>query len=70
MLRLAAEQGDAQSEHNLAGLYTQGLGVAQECERSSELDAQVRGTGTAAGQVGMGVLYENGDGVPEDPSKP
>jgi TPR repeat protein len=23
--------------------------------------------GLAAGQVGMGVLYENGDGVPEDP---
>ncbi len=26
-LRLAAEQGDAESEHNLAALYTQGLGV-------------------------------------------
>ncbi len=64
-LRMAAEQGDAESEHNLAVLYTEGERRAAKFEGSGQLDAQSRRSQSlAAGQQGLGVLYENGDGVP------
>jgi uncharacterized protein len=66
-LRLAAEQGDAQSEHNLAVLYTQGEGVPRNVKEAANWMRKSAEQNLAAGEQGLGVLYENGDGVREDP---
>jgi len=65
--RKNAEQGDAQSQHNLAVLYIQGLGVPKNKKEAAGWMRKSAEQGLAAGQVGMGALYENGDGVPPDP---
>src|SRR5258708_11438254 len=65
-LRLSAEQGDAQSQYNLAVLYTQGLGVPRNLKEAANWMQKSAGQKLAAGELGLGVLYENGQGVPQD----
>jgi TPR repeat protein len=81
-LKKAADQDNPVAERFLAEMYFKGRGVpADNAEAARWLrmaaeqgDAQSQHNlavlyiqGLAAGQVGMGALYENGDGVPPDP---
>jgi len=63
---MAAEQGDAESEHNLAVLYTQGEGVPRNLKEAANWMRKAAEQNLAAGEQGLGVLYEDGDGLPED----
>ena len=63
---MSAEQGDAQSQYNLAVLYTQGLGVPRNLKQAANWMQKSADQNLAAGELGLGVLYENGQGVPQD----
>jgi hypothetical protein len=46
--------------------YAQGLGVSQDRKAAAELYRKAAEQGFAAGQLNLGALYQNGDGVPQD----
>lgn len=68
--RKAAEQGNADAQYILGGMYRDGIGVRKDqaeagrwyrrASRACRMDAE---SGNAAAQCVLGVMYENGLGV-------
>jgi len=64
--RKAAEQGDAQSQHNLGVMYAIGQGVPEDDAEAVKWFRKAAEQGCAEAQHKLGVMYANGKGVPED----
>jgi S1-C subfamily serine protease len=63
---MAAEAGHAAAQENLAGLYYQGQGVAQDRAAALKWFLLAAQAGEAPAQRMVGVFYQNGYGVPQD----
>ena len=62
--RLAATQGNAAGQYNLAHLYYAGRGVGQSFREAAEWFRRSAVQGDAQAQHNLGVMYEHGQGVP------
>ena len=65
-LRRDAEQGDAEAQYTLGGLYDAGHGVVQDYVEAREWWLKAAQHGYAKAQVNLGFLYANGQGVAQD----
>ncbi len=65
-LRLLAEQGDADAQFNLGGMYAEGRGVPQDYARAVKWSRKAAEQGVAEAQYNLGVRYGKGQGVPQD----
>jgi len=65
-LRVRAEAGDAEAQHNLGVRYANGQGVPQDDAEAARWYRLAADQGLALAQVNLGVRYENGRGVPQD----
>jgi localization factor PodJL len=65
-LRIAAAQGDANAQHEVAVRYFEGRGVPQDARAAADWFARAAGQGLAAAQFRLGGLYEKGLGVEKD----
>jgi uncharacterized protein len=61
--QLAADQGDALAQNNLASLYEHGLGVPTNFTRAAELYRKSADQGFAKAQTSLGRMYDLGLGV-------
>jgi TPR repeat protein len=61
--RLAASQGHASAQYNLAEMYQNGDGVVQDNEIAAEWFRQSADQGDSDAQLCLGKLYEDGEGV-------
>ncbi len=64
--KIAAEQGHARSQHNLALMYESGQGVPRNTAQAAKWYRMAAEQGHAGSQNNLGALYESGDGVPQD----
>jgi hypothetical protein len=64
--RIAAEQGHAKAQHNLALMYESGLGVRKDCSEAAKWYRLAADQGLASSQNNFGGLLEAGDGVEQD----
>ncbi|MGH7180653.1 MAG: tetratricopeptide repeat protein [Nitrospiraceae bacterium] len=65
--RPLAEQGQAEAQFILGGLYANGLGVLQNDQEAVKWYHKAAGQGHALAQVLIGTFYANGEGgVPQD----
>lgn len=64
--KIAAEQGHARSQHNLALMYETGQGVPRDYAEAARRYRMAADQGHAGSQNNLGTLYESGDGVPQD----
>ena len=64
--RIAAEQGDAEAQHNLALMYYNGKGVPRDYKQAETWFRLAAEQGNASAQSNLGVMYANGEGVPRD----
>jgi TPR repeat protein len=64
--RLAAEQGDAESQSALGSAYALGEGVPQDYKEGVRWLTLAAQQGAPHAQVALAVLYEQGEGVPQD----
>jgi hypothetical protein len=62
--KIAAEQGSARAQHNLALMYENGEGVPRNLTEAARLYQMAADQGNAGSQNNLGALYESGDGVP------
>jgi len=62
----AAKAGHADSQFNVALMYEQGIGVAQDEKEAVVWYGKSAAQGNAAAQYNLGVLYENGRGTEVD----
>ena len=62
----AAEQGDAEAQFNLGGLYADGDGVPQDDKQAVDWYRKAAEQGYADAQNNLGVMYAKGRGVPQD----
>lgn len=67
--RASAEDGDADSQFNVALMYEQGIGVAKDEKEAVVWYRKSALQGNAAAQFNLGVLYENGRGTKVDFAK-
>ncbi len=65
-LRLLAEQGDADAQFNLGGMYAEGRGVPQDYARAVKWSRKAAEQGVAEAQFNLGKMYYIGQGVPQD----
>jgi TPR repeat protein len=63
---LAADQGDADAQHNLALMYYNGQGVVQDYKKATHWYTQAAEQGLAEAQNNLGLMYANGRGVVQD----
>jgi TPR repeat protein len=61
--QLAASQGVRDAQYNLAGMYTDGLGVPVDLRRAAELLDASAHQNYAPAQESLGICYEFGEGV-------
>jgi len=61
-----AKEGDARAEAYLASIYHYGLGVAASYSRAFYWYRAAALQGNTDGQIGLAILYFNGQGVPKD----
>lgn len=61
-----AKKGDAEAQTALAGLYLQGLGVAQSDAKAAEWYRRAAEQGEAVAQMNLGDMYATARGVPRD----
>ena len=61
--RKAADQGDAQAQHNLGFMYHDGRGVAQDYTQARFWYRKAADQGHALAQGNLGLMYEWGEGV-------
>ena len=61
-----ARRGDAEAEAALAGLYLQGLGVAESAAQAAAWYRRAAKRGLMAAQMNLGDLYAAGRGVKRD----
>jgi hypothetical protein len=64
--RKAAEQGHAEAQNNLALLYTDGKGVAQDYKKALKWYRMAAEQGYARAQTNLGRLYSKGYGLLSD----
>jgi len=64
--RKAAEQGDANAQCNLGGMYKNGRGVKQDHAEAVRWYLKAAEQGQAGAQCNLGGMYENGQGVRQD----
>jgi TPR repeat protein len=64
--RLAANQGDANAQHNLGNAYESGHGVPQNHAEAVAWFRKAAGQGHPMAQANLGVMYEHGSGVTQD----
>lgn len=64
--RLAAEQGDADAQLVLGGMYAEGQGVAQDYAEAARWYHRAAEQDYVLAQYSFGVMYANGQGVPQD----
>ena len=64
--RIAAEQGHAKAQHNLALMYENGQGMSQNYAEAAKWYHMAAEQGLASSQNNLGSMYENGDGVTQD----
>ena len=64
--RMAAEQGDVDSQNRLAGLYLAGDGVQQDYAEAARWYRKAADQGDTDAQNELGSLYGNGHGVEKD----
>ena len=64
--REAAEQGDAEAQHNLGGCYYLGKGVPQDDTEAVKWFSKAAEQGDAEAQFTLGVCYGLGKGVLRD----
>ena len=64
--RLAADQGDATSQHNLGALYFSGTGVPQNRGEAAKWYRLAAKQGYVDSQFNLGVMYDLGHGVAQD----
>jgi TPR repeat protein len=67
--RQAAEQGDANSQYDLAMMYYRGQGVAQDYKQAFKWFAKAAEQGLAEAQNNLGLMYSEGKGVTRDYQK-
>ena len=65
-LRLAAEQGDAEAQHNLGFMSVTGEGVPQDYQEAARWYRLAAEQGHAGAQGALGAMYMNGQGVQQD----
>lgn len=65
-LRLAADNGLAEAQFNLGGMYTNGDGVIQDDAEAVRWYRRAATQGYAAAQNGLGLMYSTGRGVPQN----
>lgn len=68
-LRLAAANGDASAEFQVASRFADGKGVSQNFEEAIKWYTRSAGRGFALAQYRLGTLYERGLGVEKDPHR-
>ncbi|HJT90131.1 MAG TPA: metallophosphoesterase [Bryobacteraceae bacterium] len=61
-----ADQGDANTQFNVALLYARGLGVPKDPARAAEYYRKAAEQGVAAAQYNLGVMCANGDSIPRN----
>ena len=64
--RILAEQGDAESQAALAGMYLAGAGMAQDYVKAAAWYRRAAEQGYATAQLNLGDLYSTGRGVMRD----
>lgn len=64
--RPLAEQGDAEAQFRLAGMYVFGSGVAQDSAAAVSWYRMAAEQGKASAQINLGLRYTRGLGVPKD----
>jgi len=64
--KIAAEQGDARAQHNLASMYENGEGVPRDVAEAAKWYRMAADQGHAGSQNNLATLYESGEGVPQD----
>ncbi len=64
--RMLAEQGDAEAQFRLAGMYVFGSGVTQDPAAALSWYRMAAEQGHASAQINLGLRYARGLGVPED----
>jgi TPR repeat protein len=65
-LRKADDQGNADAQDMLAGMYYHGAGVAQDYVQAVALYRKAAEQEDALAQTALGTLYHDGTGVPQD----
>lgn len=69
LLFIAAMQGDAKSQNNLAGLFAEGLGGRTNPTDAAKWFEKAADQGVVAAQFNLANFYESGTGVPRDTGK-
>jgi hypothetical protein len=64
--RIAADQGNAAAQYNLASMYQDGKGVSMNYVEAVKWYRRAADQGLAGGQLLLGTMYENGIVVPKD----
>ena len=64
--RLAAEQGDANTQNNLGSMYINGMGVIQDYAEAVKWYRLAAVQGEVGAQSNLGGMYANGNGVLQD----
>ena len=65
-IKEAAEQGDAEAQHNLGLMHAEGRGVPQDDGEAVQWYRKAAEQGLAEAQVKLGAMYATGRGVPQD----
>jgi TPR repeat protein len=61
-----AEQGHAEAQYNLGGMYAEGRGVPQDYGEAAKWFRKAAEQGHAEAQYNLGGMYFRGRGVPRD----
>lgn len=69
LLRPLAEQGDAEAQDELAGMYAGGWGIPQDYAKALEWFRKAAAQKNAVGTYNVGRIYDNGWGVAKDPAE-
>ena len=64
--RMKAEQGNAEAQSNLGGMYFNGQGVSQDYKEAVKWDRLAAQQGYVDAQYHLGMMYAKGIGVPQD----
>ena len=66
---MAADQGHAEEQFNLGGMYDNGHGVAQDYSAAMKWYRMAADQGHADAQCNLGTMYHNGQSVPQNTSE-
>jgi TPR repeat protein len=64
-----AEQGDAEAQFTLGGMYTNGYGVWQDYAKAAAWFLKAADHGDAKAQIALGYACAKGQGVPQDDAR-